>query len=86
MSEYKATVVVYQVACELRQTSLTCLNTAPGVCGSPPRLLEHPSDVLVARDEPATLRCEAATEPGQPPPTVTWLKDGAEVRTVTIFI
>ena len=56
------------------------------MCGSPPRLLEHPSDVVVARDEPATLRCEAATEPGQPPPTVTWLKDGAEVGSVMIFI
>ena len=54
----------------------------PGVSGSPPRLVEHPSDVLVARDEPATLRCEAATQPGQPPPTVTWVKDGAEVSSV----
>ena len=56
----------------------------PGVSGSPPRLVEHPSDVLVARDEPATLRCEAATQPGQPPPTVTWMKDGAEVSSVML--
>ena len=58
----------------------------PGVSGSPPRLVEHPSDVLVARDEPATLRCEAATQPGHPPPTVTWMKDGAEVSSAMIFI
>ena len=43
-----------------------------------PRLVEHPSDVVVGLDEPATLRCEAT---GIPRPQVTWLKDGAEVRT-----
>ena len=43
-----------------------------------PRLVEHPADVVVARDEPATLRCEAA---GQPEPEIRWIKDGVEVRT-----
>ena len=45
---------------------------------SVPRLVEHPADVLVGMDEPATLRCEAA---GQPRPEVSWIKDGLEVRT-----
>ena len=47
-------------------------------CGSVPRLVEHPGDVVVGRDEPATLRCEAV---GQPRPEITWLKDGVPVRT-----
>ena len=46
--------------------------------GSVPRLVEHPGDVVVGRDEPATLRCEAV---GQPRPEITWIKDGAPVRT-----
>ena len=49
-----------------------------GCLSSVPRLLEHPADVVVARDEPATLRCEAA---GEPEPSVRWVKDGVEVRT-----
>ena len=46
--------------------------------GSVPRLVEHPGDVVVGRDEPATLRCEAV---GQPRPQITWVKDGVPVRT-----
>lgn len=34
--------------------------------------------MLVARDLPATLRCEAR---GDPRPRITWLKDGQEVAT-----
>ena len=45
---------------------------------SVPRLLEHPGDIVVARDEPATLRCEAS---GSPEPEIRWIKDGVEVRT-----
>ena len=41
-------------------------------------MVEHPADLVVARDEPATLRCEAA---GEPQPSIVWLKDGQEVRT-----
>jgi len=46
--------------------------------GSPPVLVEHPADVLVARDLPATLRCEARADPR---PTITWVKDGVVVTT-----
>jgi len=39
----------------------------------PPRITEHPSDVTVMRNDPATLRCAFT---GNPPPEVTWYRDG----------
>ena len=44
----------------------------------PPEFLEHPRDIVVARDLPATLRCEAQ---GDPRPSIVWMKDGQEVET-----
>ncbi|CAH1998253.1 unnamed protein product [Acanthoscelides obtectus] len=43
----------------------------------PPRITEHPVDTVVAKHDPATLKCEAA---GQPPPTITWYKEGSPVK------
>ncbi len=39
--------------------------------GSPPTILEHPAAQVVVREEPATLRCEAA---GDPEPEITWMR------------
>lgn len=35
-----------------------------------PRIVEHPSDAIAARDEPLTLNCKAAIS--RPSPTITW--------------
>uniref|UniRef100_A0A8C8BC42 Ig-like domain-containing protein n=1 Tax=Otus sunia TaxID=257818 RepID=A0A8C8BC42_9STRI len=43
-----------------------------------PRIVEHPSDLLVSRGEPATLSCRAE---GRPAPAVEWYKDGERVET-----
>lgn len=43
-----------------------------------PRITEHPQDDYFAKNEPATLHCNAE---GDPPPIITWYKDGELVET-----
>ncbi|KAM4619773.1 roundabout homolog 4 [Polymixia lowei] len=44
----------------------------------PPRILHHPSDVVVKVGSPATLSCRAE---GNPEPTIQWLRNGQSFET-----
>lgn len=48
--------------------------------GENPRIIEHPMDTTVPKNDPFTFNCQAE---GNPTPTIQWFKDGRELKTDT---
>lgn len=68
-----------KISVDFSVIELSFLGASPTDQDAYPQILEHPQNGYLARDNPATLSCQAD---GNPKPTITWYHNGRKVKTM----